>query len=103
MTHDEEFQAKCDEVRELVLDRAEQELFWRATHIRERDTPLIFFLKTKGKERGYFEKIETASADPANYKINQVDIDIINKLKTDAVKEYQESIAKTQDNETTNE
>lgn len=53
---DEEFNAKIEEVEEICLDMAETAL-WR--NINAGDTPsIIFYLKTKGKKRGYIEKQE---------------------------------------------
>lgn len=96
MNHDPEFKAQCEEVKQLVLDRVEQELIWRSTNMRERDTSLIFFLKTKGKERGYIERVENVSTtlDELDYRTNQMDADVIQKIKSDAIKEYQDSLVK---------
>lgn len=45
-----------DEAKEAIIDFAESKLI---EHINDGDvTSLIFFLKTKGKKRGYVEKIE---------------------------------------------
>lgn len=53
---DEEFRAKCDDIGEMVLDFAESSL-----HKLIKDGNLgavIFYLKCKGRNRGYVEKLE---------------------------------------------
>jgi hypothetical protein len=53
---DKEFAKACDEVQEILLDDAESVLH---KQIAEGNTAaLIFFLKTKGKSRGYIERSE---------------------------------------------
>jgi len=53
---DEEFKAKVDELSNITLDFAESQL-----HKQIQDgntTATIFYLKTKGKKRGYVERTE---------------------------------------------
>ena len=51
---DVEFQEECDNVLEGLLDLAESKLL---ENIRNNDnTCIIFYLKTKGKKRGYDER-----------------------------------------------
>ena len=84
MTNDDAFKQECQEVKELMLDRAELELYNRATTMKERDACLLFFLKTKGKERGYVERVETTGRDGRDlqsiniieYKTNEADVDL---------------------------
>ena len=53
-SEDEDFKIECDNVSESLLDIAEHKLM---TKIEEGDnTCIIFFLKTKGRSRGYDEK-----------------------------------------------
>jgi hypothetical protein len=53
---DKEFAERCIEVTEGLIDLAETALLGK---IKEGDTTaLIFFLKTKGKHRGYTERTE---------------------------------------------
>lgn len=53
---DPKFKEKCEEVNEEVIDIVESKLL---TAINNDDlTATIFFLKTKGKKRGYVERIE---------------------------------------------
>jgi hypothetical protein len=54
---DQEFSESVEEIEEGIIDTAETMLY---KAIREGKTAeLIFFLKTKGKKRGYIERIET--------------------------------------------
>jgi len=82
-------------IKELVLDRAEQELFYRATKVRDRDTALLFFLKTKGKERGYIERVENVNTTMAevDYRTNQIDVDLVERLEAQGVEKYKQSLA----------
>jgi len=93
--HDNEFKKECDLIKELVLDRAEQELFYRATKVRDRDTALLFFLKTKGKERGYIERVENVNTTMAevDYRTNQIDVDLVERLEAQGVEKYKQSLA----------
>lgn len=51
---DSEFKKQCDDIENIVIDFAESQLH---KQIKEGNpTSTIFFLKTKGKKRGYFEK-----------------------------------------------
>lgn len=53
---DEEFRAKVQEIDDIALDFVESKLF---EQIRDNNTPsTIFYLKTKGKKRGYVERSE---------------------------------------------
>ena len=54
---DEDFKKKVDELAEVALDFAESKLYKNINEGKE--TSIIFYLKTKGKKRGYIEKTET--------------------------------------------
>lgn len=61
MEVDTEYRKAVEELNELVVDFAESHLHKR---IKEGDTiATIFFLKTKGKKRGYVERTEVTGAD----------------------------------------
>lgn len=55
---DEDFKSRIDELKNLTLDFAESQLHKKMQ--KGDTTAIIFFLKTKGRERGYIEKIEHA-------------------------------------------
>ena len=56
MNSDDDYRAKVEMIDDIILDFAEKQLF---TQISENNTTAtIFFLKTKGKHRGYVEKTE---------------------------------------------
>jgi len=53
---DEKFREECDAIQEAAIDFVESELF---KNIKEGNiTGQIFYLKTKGKHRGYIERQE---------------------------------------------
>lgn len=53
---DSEFRAKAEEMQEIALDFVESKLFEK---IKSGDIiAILFYLKTKGKKRGYVEKLE---------------------------------------------
>lgn len=53
---DSNFKKKCEDIQEEILDIVESKLL---NKINEEDlTAIIFYLKTKGKKRGYVEKVE---------------------------------------------
>lgn len=53
---DEEYKKQVDDISNVVLDFAESQLHLQIQ--KENTSATIFFLKTKGKERGYVEKKE---------------------------------------------
>jgi len=65
---DNEFAKEVDEVSNIALDFAESKLF---DLIKDKNiTAIIFFLKTKGRHRGYSERIEPE-------KINQESMNLV--------------------------
>jgi len=59
---DQEFKKQVDEIESVALDFAESQLFKNIGAGKE--ASLIFYLKTKGRKRGYCEKIEVTDAPP---------------------------------------
>lgn len=59
---DPEFDTACQDVFESLKDRAES-LFYKKMFVDEDTTTLIFFAKTKMKDRGYIERTETTGKD----------------------------------------
>ena len=71
---DKEFAQKVEDINNIQLDFAETKLFENINANKE--TSIIFYLKTKGKQRGYIEKQQhdiTTDGD----KINEVKIEIV--------------------------
>jgi hypothetical protein len=60
--NDPEFDTACYNVIEGLKDRAES-LFYKKMFVDEDTTSLIFFAKTKMKDRGYVERTETTGKD----------------------------------------
>ena len=64
---DDEFAKEVDEVSNIALDFAESQLF---DLIKDKNiTAIIFFLKTKGRHRGYSERIEYEKIEPENMNL----------------------------------
>lgn len=69
LKEDEEFATKVRDIENIALDFVESQLF---KNIQEGKTSeMIFYLKTKGKKRGYIERQEITGADgmPTNFQI----------------------------------
>jgi len=69
MNDDEEFKKQVDDISNVALDFAESQL-----HKQIKDgsaAATIFYLKTKGKKRGYVERQEITGADglPSNIQV----------------------------------
>jgi hypothetical protein len=61
MTDDPEYKAAVDALSDVALDFAESKLMQSINN--GSDTATIFYLKTKGKKRGYIERSEVTGAD----------------------------------------
>lgn len=67
---DPEFKAAVEELQDYTLDVVESELH---KQIKKGDTTaIIFYLKTKGKKRGYIEKQEVDLRTPEGITVNYV-------------------------------
>jgi hypothetical protein len=78
--HDKTFKAYCDEVLEARLDLAEMKLM---DNIREgKESSLLFFLKTKGRKRGYVteDNKEEVTVDFDFTKMNELPREKLIKL-----------------------
>ena len=70
---DEDFANEVNDIQNIALDYAESQLH---KQIGEGSTAAtIFYLKTKGKKRGYVERQEITGADgmPTNFQIEIID------------------------------
>jgi len=73
MKDDEQFEKEVNEIQNIALDFAESQLH---KQIGDGSTAAtIFYLKTKGKKRGYIERQEITGADgmPNNFKVEIID------------------------------
>ena len=64
---DDEFAGKVDDILEANLDMAETKLL--SAIVEGKTAELIFFLKTKGKHRGYVERQEIESRNDSLFEI----------------------------------
>jgi hypothetical protein len=70
---DEDFAKEVDDIQNIALDYAESQLH---KQIGDGSTAAtIFYLKTKGKKRGYIERQEITGADgmPTNFQIEIIE------------------------------
>jgi cytoplasmic iron level regulating protein YaaA (DUF328/UPF0246 family) len=68
---DKEFAQMCADMDEVIIDLVESSLMKR---IKDGDTTAtIFFLKTKGKHRGYVEKTQVEGRLDTNVRISYID------------------------------
>jgi predicted transcriptional regulator len=73
LNEDEDFAREVKDIENIALDFAESQLH---KQISENSTSAtIFYLKTKGKKRGYIERQEITGADgiPTNFQIEIID------------------------------
>ena len=73
MNEDEEFASNVQEIENIALDFAESKLHDQIGGGNTSAT--IFYLKTKGKKRGYIERQEITGADgmPTNFQIEIIE------------------------------
>ena len=79
LKEDEEFRAAVDELQDVALDFAESALFQQIQAGIPSST--IFYLKTKGKKRGYIERFEQTGPDGGPLEVNSRTIVIKPKAK----------------------
>jgi hypothetical protein len=73
LADDEEFKDAVNEIQNVSLDFAESKLFKK---IKDEDTTsIIFYLKTKGKKRGYIEKQEIEHSGKVGVTLIEDDAD----------------------------
>lgn len=71
---DAEFKERADAINELQIDIAEASLLKK---IQKGDTTaIIFYLKTKGKSRGYTERKEIVAPDGVGVHVTSKDFDV---------------------------
>jgi len=70
---DEEFKQSVDDLQNVALDFAESQLHKQIAE--NSTTATIFYLKTKGKKRGYVERQEITGAEgvPTNFQVEIID------------------------------
>jgi hypothetical protein len=61
LSEDEQYKSSVDSIADIALDFAESKLHKSIEN--GSDTACIFYLKTKGKKRGYIERNEITGAD----------------------------------------
>mgnify|MGYP003137834969 FL=1 len=73
MREDKEFAQAVEDIKEAQIDYVESELIKNIS--RGKETSIIFYLKSKAKERGYAEKLDiTTGGKPlTELKINVID------------------------------
>ncbi len=73
LNEDEDFANQVKDIENIALDFAESQLHKQIGN--NNTTATIFYLKTKGKKRGYIERQEITGADgiPNNFQIEIID------------------------------
>jgi len=71
---DPDFRAACESINELNIDTAEMKL-WE--HIEAgKETPLLFYLRTQGKKRGYVEQREPVDVNAIFIQIQEANKEV---------------------------
>jgi len=71
MENDPEYKKAVDDLSNVALDYAESKLHSQIK--KENPTAIIFYLKTKGKRRGYVERQEISHEGIKTFQIEEVD------------------------------
>jgi hypothetical protein len=74
---DEVFKEKVEELQESLIDKAETALYKQIES--QNITAIIFFLKTKGKSRGYVERVEHVNKEVQEF--DKTEEDLIKELE----------------------
>ena len=74
---DAKFRAKCDDIKNVALDFVESQLYKQIKN--DNVTAAIFYLKTKGKDRGYIERVE----QDVRTREGSFDLPVVDFFKTD--------------------
>ena len=93
LKNDPEFKAAVDEIQDTALDFVESKLFQKINGVAVQtfnskgeptvydqppsDTAIIFYLKTRGKKRGYIERSEITGADGGPVEMAAIAINIV--------------------------
>jgi len=75
LKEDAEYKDQVEGIADLALDYVESQLFKSIGN--HSDAATIFYLKTKGKKRGYIERQEITGAD--GDKLNAFTVEIVNQ------------------------
>ncbi len=79
---DEEFRKAVDDINEITLDFAENQLLKKIKEGSERS--ILFYMKYKARKRGYSDSIDITSAGEA---LKNITFEIVNKKKDDDIDE----------------
>lgn len=71
LREDEDYKKAVDDLSNVALDYAESKLHSQIK--KENPTAIIFYLKTKGKKRGYVERQEISHEGLKTFQIEEVD------------------------------
>jgi hypothetical protein len=71
MENDPEYKKAVDDLQNVALDYAESKLHSQIK--KENATAIIFYLKTKGKKRGYIERQEITHDGIQTFTIRELD------------------------------
>ncbi len=99
---DPEFAKACDEAYDHAADFVESKLYQLINE--GNPSAIIFYSKTKMKNRGYVERIETTGKDGGaietnvQFKPNKTDERILEEMKAELLAEAQNSIISAQSN-----
>jgi hypothetical protein len=72
LENDPEYAAQVREIQDMELDMVESQL--HGLIMNGNTAAIIFYLKTKGKERGYIERIESVNT---NSQIDEIKVEIV--------------------------